>query len=113
MPSQGDWTAARTVAAQDVPADQVDARIQQWMSFAKPARASDQVAALTGVTPAASDPGQPVRLALAPQASRMAAAEPVVAAPAAEPEPVFVAEAPAPAPAPVEYAAAPAPEPRR
>lgn len=104
---EGNWTMARTVAAQDMPADQVDARVQQWMSFAKPARASDQVAALTGVTPAATDPGQPVRLALAPQASRMAVAEPVIAAPVAEPEPVFVAEAPAPAPAPVEYAAAP------
>ena len=34
----GDWTAARTVAAQDVPADQLDARIQQWMVLAKPAR---------------------------------------------------------------------------
>ena len=34
----GDWTNARTVAAQDVPADQLDARIQQWMQLAKPAR---------------------------------------------------------------------------
>ena len=106
---QGDWTAAKTVAAQDIPADQVDARVQQWMTFAKPARASDQVAALTGVSPVATDPGQPTRLALAPQTSRQAAAEPVVVAPVAEPEPVMVAEAPAPAP--VEYAAAPAPQP--
>ena len=105
----GDWTAARTIAGQDLPADQVDARIEQWMTFAKPARASDQVAALTGVTPAAADPGQPVRLALAPQAPRTAAAEPVFVAPVAEPEPVLVAEAPAPAP--VEYAAAPVSEP--
>ena len=93
---QGDWTAAKTIAAQDVPADQLDTRIQQWMAFAKPARASDQVAALTGIAPAAADPGQPVRLALSPQAeeTRMAAAEPV---------PAPVAEL-APAPAPVEYA---------
>ena len=107
---QGDWVNARIVAAQDISPDQVDARVQQWMTFAKPAHASDQVAALTGVTPVAVDPGQPVRLELAPQTSRQAAAEPVVVAPAAEPEPVLVAEAPAPAPAPVEYAAAaPAP----
>ena len=106
---QGEWDAARTVAAQDVPADQLDGRIQQWMTFAKPAHAYDQVAALTGVTPAAADPGQPVRLALNPQDSRQAAAEPV-AVPVAEPEPVLVAEAPAPAPLPVEYAAAPPPE---
>ena len=103
----GDWTAARTIASQDVPADQLDTRIQQWMTFAKPARASDQVAALTGITPAAADPGQPTRLALAPQPeeTRMAAAEPV-------PAPVVEA---IPAPAPFEYAAvepqpAPVPE---
>ena len=59
----GDWTMARTVAAQDVPLDQLDSRIQQWMTMATPTRPSDQVAALTGVTPAA-DPGQPQRLAL-------------------------------------------------
>jgi D-alanyl-D-alanine carboxypeptidase len=111
---QGDWTAAKTIAAQDVPADQLDARIHQWMTFAKPARASDQVAALTGITPAASDPGQPTRLALAPQAARSASAEPVfvpVPAAAAEPAPVLVAEASAPAaepiPAATEYSAAP------
>jgi D-alanyl-D-alanine carboxypeptidase len=107
----GDWTAARTIAGQDLPADQVDTRIEQWMTFAKPVRASDQVAALTGVTPAAADPGQPVRLALAPQETRTAAAEPAFAAPVSEPEPVLVAEAPAPAPAPVEFAAAPVIEP--
>ena len=61
----GDWTMARTVASQDVAADQLDARIQQWMTFAKPAKVSDQVASLTGFAPAAADPGQPVRLALA------------------------------------------------
>jgi len=107
---QGEWDAARTVAAQDVPADQLDGRIQQWMTFAKPAHAYDQVAALTGVTPAAADPGQPLRLALNPQDNRQAEAEPV-AVPVAEPEPVLVAEAPAPAPPPVEYAVAPLPEP--
>ena len=67
----GDWTAARTIASQDVPADQLDARIQQWMVLAKPAKASDQVAALIGVTPAV-DPGQPVRLALKGTDARMA-----------------------------------------
>ena len=101
---QGDWTAAKTVAAQDVPADQLNARIQQWMTFATPARASDQVAALTGVTPAASDPGQPSRLALAPQETRTAAADPVFV-PVAEPEPIMVAEAPAPLPTPAAYSA--------
>ncbi len=109
---QGDWMAAKTVAAQDVPADQLDTRIQQWMTFAKPARASDQVAALTGVTPAAADPGQPSRLALVPQqgATQVAAAE-SIPAPVAEPAPVFVEQAaaepiPAPIPEPVMVTAA-------
>jgi D-alanyl-D-alanine carboxypeptidase len=108
---QGNWTAARTVAAQDIPADQVDARVQQWMTFAKPARASDQVAALTGVSTNAVDPGQPTRLALAPQTSRQVAAEPVVVAPVAEPAPALVAEAPASAPVEHVVASTPAPDP--
>ena len=56
----GDWTNARVVAAQDLAADQVDARIQQWMTFAKPTAAYDQVASLTGFKPMAVDPGQPL-----------------------------------------------------
>ena len=133
----GDWTEARTIAAQDVPANQLDGRIHQWMQLASPKKASDQVAALTGVTPAASDQGQPVRLALrrtdtmmaqaapAPQApkyvavSAPVAAAPVTdAAPIAQQVPAFVAPqpqvaqaAPAPAPAPkfVEAESIPAP----
>jgi Flp pilus assembly protein TadD len=123
----GNWEQARIVASQDVPADQLDARIQGWMTLAKPARASDQVAAFIGIQPAASDPGQPVRLALNKnEAVRQAAAEPAVAptpaqplsnvavvdlppvaepAPAAEPVAVAVAD-PIPTPAPV-YASAP------
>ena len=90
----GDWAQARTVAAQDVAADQLDSRIQQWMTFAKPAKPSDQVASLTGFTPAAVDPGQPVRLALVqPKSdSRLAQAEPVAAAPMVEAAPPLVAE---------------------
>ncbi|HET6535036.1 MAG TPA: SPOR domain-containing protein, partial [Sphingomicrobium sp.] len=56
---------------------QLDDRIQQWMAMATPQHASDQVAALTGVTPAA-DPGQPERLALnraAPEAPALAQVE--------------------------------------
>ena len=105
---QGEWTAAKTVAGQDMPADQLDARIQQWMTFGKPAHAFDQVAALTGITPAAADPGQPVRLALAPQQSdvRLAAAD-AAPAPIADVAPPVVQQAAVEAPAPVEYAAAP------
>lgn len=113
---QGEWIAARTIASQDVPADQLDGRIQQWMTFAKPARASDQVAALTGIAPAPVDPGQPAQLALNAQpGQRLAMAEPV-AAPAPSPEPAYapvMAEPalPAPMPEPVAFAAAePAPQ---
>lgn len=102
----GDWNQARIVAAQDVPADQVDARIQQWMQLAKPtARARDQIAALTGIAPAASDAGQPVRLALRRQESGTAVAQQAAPVPQA---PVAVAEA-APPPAFVSASAEAAP----
>jgi len=118
----GDWNQARTVAAQDVPADQLDARIQQWMTLSTPSRSSDQVAALIGVLPVAADPGQPIRLALnKEQAVREAAARPVEQ-PYVEPtDPVELSssatvelppavEAPVAAPQPV-FAQAAAPEP--
>lgn len=91
----GDWDMARTVAAQDVPPEQLDARIQQWMAMATPSRPSDQIAALTGVTPSA-DPGQPERLALKPSAPNEALAEAAPAVLAAQPQPQpQVAEIPA------------------
>ena len=49
----GDWLASRTIAAQDLPADQLDGRIDQWMALAKPGRTGAQVAAFIGVAPAA------------------------------------------------------------
>lgn len=99
----GNWEAARIVAAQDLPPGQVDARVQQWMAFATPERPSDQVAALVGVTPAAADPGQPVRLALHQDGTRVASAKP-----APPPAPVAFAEAPQSAPvAPLAFASAP------
>ena len=122
----GDWTQARTVAAQDVPGDQLDTRIQQWMVLAQPARASDQVAAFIGIQPAATDPGQPVRLALNKgDAVKQVAAEPIGEVPAGltstatvelqqvpvaaepQPEPVAVAAAEpiAPPPPPPAYVA--------
>lgn len=59
----GQWQQAKAVAAVDLPADQVDARIMQWATFARPQNAYDQVASLLNVTPIA-DAGQPERLAL-------------------------------------------------
>ncbi len=75
----GDWTSARTIAAQDVPADQLDGRLHQWLQLANPTKPGDQLAALIGVTPAASDPGEPTRLALVKPDTRVAQAAPAVA----------------------------------
>ena len=100
----GDWTEARTIASQDVPADQLDQRIHQWMPLASPAKASDQVAALIGVTPAAVDHGQPVRLALRKTDTMVAQAEPVAQTPPTDAAPPAV---PAPQPEVAETIATP------
>ena len=85
----GDWQQARIVAAQDVPAAELDARLEQWMTLATPAKPSDQVATLIGVSPALTDPGQPVQLALAKTETRQAQATAAVPQQAkADPVPV-------------------------
>lgn len=104
----GQWTVARVMAAQDVPANQVDARLRQWASMGRPDQVRDRVAHLLGVTPV-EDQGQPVALALAnvPTTEQLAAeAQAQVEAPveAAQATPV---ETPVAAPAaPVQLAAA-------
>jgi Flp pilus assembly protein TadD len=121
----GNWEEARLVASQDVPGNLLDARIQQWMQLAKPKHASDQVAALIGVTPAVADSGEPVQLALNKSDTRVAQAAPAPAAPkaaaavpaaapasAAPAKPAVVSIATPPAP-PVVVAVAPAPPPAR
>lgn len=91
----GRWAEARVIAAQDVPADQLDARLQEWASHARPEQTQVRVAGLLG-TPMRGDPGQPAALALhsADHAPRMAVVEaPVVAAePTAELPPVQTGE---------------------
>ena len=107
----GNWEQARLIAAQDIPGDQVDARIEQWMTLSKPSSASQQVASFIGVKPASSDSGQPIRLALNKDdaKARQAVAAPV-ATPVVQPEPIQVAAAePQPAPEPVYVAPEPAP----
>jgi Flp pilus assembly protein TadD len=96
----GDWQRARTVAAQDVSPAELSTRMQQWAAFAQPSAPYSQVASLLNVTPR-PDPGQPVRLALAPAQEAVAYAE---AAPVSAPE---VAADPV-AEAPAQYAEAPA-----
>ena len=68
----GRWVEAKTDAAADVAPAELDQRIMQWAAFAKPTSASDQVAALLGVTPI-EDGGQPERLALNTTRPTMAA----------------------------------------
>lgn len=60
----GNWAGARIMAAEDVPADQLDARISQWAAMARPEESQSRVAALLG-TRAVADGGQPAQLALA------------------------------------------------
>ncbi len=60
----GNWRAARVMAAEDVPADQLDARLSDWAATARPEDYQVRVAGLLGVSPV-SDGGQPQYLALA------------------------------------------------
>lgn len=59
----GRWSEARIMAAQDVPADQLDERISSWARVGRPEDYSTRVAGLLGA-PVRTDPGQPVMLAL-------------------------------------------------
>lgn len=97
----GKWQEARTIAAIDLPPAEADQRIIQWAQFARPARASDQVASLLGVT-AVEDGGMPTQLALRSRGEAVAVASaPVPLEAYAAPE---EASAPAVAEAPVEPA---------
>lgn len=60
---QGNWRAARVMAAEDVPANQVDERMGEWAQLAKAGEHHQRVAALLQV-PVVADPGQPAALAL-------------------------------------------------
>lgn len=92
----GRWREARTIAALDMDPAEADRRVVQWMAFAQPKGAADQVASLLGVTPVA-DQGQPVHLALVTTAPNVAAvAQPVAPVEAfmpSQPSPAAVAEA--------------------
>lgn len=85
----GRWAEARVVASQDVSADQIDARLSEWASRARPEQYQVRVAGLLGA-PVRSDAGQPAALALngAAPAARVASAEVPAPAPVAELPPV-------------------------
>lgn len=82
----GQWREARTMAAQDVPADQLGERMEQWALMGYSERTRDRVAGLLGV-PLRGDAGQPQALALAnfPATEQLAAEAATRAEPAAAP----------------------------
>ena len=97
---QGNWRGARVMAAEDVPANELDARISDWAHMAKPEDYQRRVAGLLQVDPV-YDAGQPVHLALnnfpsqdmmvAEAAAQMPVAEPVESVELAVAQPVEVA----------------------
>lgn len=71
---QGDWRAARLMAAEDVPADKIGERMAHWAQMTNPVYFRHRVADLLGVD-LVRDAGQPARLALAnhPSVDQLAA----------------------------------------
>lgn len=86
----GRWQEARLIASQDVPAEQLDARLAEWAATAQPGHGQERIAGMVGA-PLRSDPGQPVMLALNPSPLDVRVAN--VEAPAPVAEPTRVAEA--------------------
>ncbi|MGB7408030.1 MAG: SPOR domain-containing protein, partial [Pontixanthobacter sp.] len=74
----GNWRAARLMAAEDVPADEVGKRISEWAQLTGPQNFRARVAALLDV-PMVVDAGQPARLALSNNPSIDQMADAIVA----------------------------------
>ena len=114
----GQWREARLMAAQDVPANQVGARMEEWASAAQTGHSAARIATLLNVRTDMGDPGQPVQLALNnnPTAEQLAAEAtadsgefasapaPLPAYNGGELPPLDMAQAPAPAIVPVQQA---------
>lgn len=71
----GRWREARLMAQQDVPAGEINHRLEQWASMAPYGAYRARVAALLGVPATATDSGQPQHLALSnnPSVEQLAA----------------------------------------
>lgn len=101
----GQWQAARLMAAEDVPADQVGQRMSEWGATARPEQFQQRVANLLGVDLVA-DPGQPTMLALSNSPTvEMLAAETTEDGPSADAGTGFAlaSELPSVGAAPVAY----------
>jgi Flp pilus assembly protein TadD len=99
----GHWRESRMMAAQDLPADQLGGRMEQWAMMGQPELTRERVASLLSV-PLRGDTGQPAALALAnfPATEQLAAeatarAEPQAQAAVQELPAADVAAAPQPA----------------
>jgi Flp pilus assembly protein TadD len=90
----GRWREARMMVSQDVPANQVDARLSTWAAQANPDAYQARVAGLLGA-PVRSDTGMPAQLALTASSEVQQVAAEAAAVPVAE-APVAVAAAAAP-----------------
>ena len=77
----GEWATARILAAEDVAPDELDERISQWASVARPEDYAARVAALLGVQPQA-DAGMPAQLALGRNSTEALMAEAAAQTPA-------------------------------
>lgn len=82
----GRWREARLMAQQDVPADQIDNRIDQWSRTVAPEAYQARIATLLNVPANVADAGQPARLALnnAPEVNQVLAEAAGVAQPTRE-----------------------------
>jgi Flp pilus assembly protein TadD len=96
----GRWREARMMASQDVPANQVGDRMEEWAQMSQPQAWQARVAALIGAPAGVADAGQPAQLALAnnPGVEQLAAEASAQAEPKTE---LAAVEAPATAPQPV------------
>lgn len=105
----GRWREARLMVSQDVPADQVGGRMQQWAQLTQAEAYQHRVAGLLNVPAGVRDAGQPMQLALAnhPGMEQLAAE---ASGYAAVQEEFAVAEMPASAPSMAELPAVSAPE---
>lgn len=65
----GRWLEAKIIAAQDMNPANLESRMANWSALISSSTPTQRVAGLLGVTPAASDAGQPARLALNPVAA--------------------------------------------
>jgi hypothetical protein len=113
----GRWKEARLMAAQDVPANLVGDRMEEWSRMARPQAWQARVAALLGAPAGVVDAGQPVQLALAnnPGVEQLASEATADAAPKAQlalNAPAATQELPAAEDAVPQLAVAPAPAPK-